>query len=60
MCAAPVYHIGRGGQGNMVVEGQGRRESGDSGSSKGSSEGSEGSGKRGSLEWVRGLVGVKG
>lgn len=46
--ASPVYHIGRGGQGNAVQER--RRESDASGSSKGS-----GSGK-GSLEWVRGLA----
>ena len=48
--AAPVYYVGRGGQGNAVVE-SGRRES--DASSSASSGGSE---KRGSLEWVRGLA----
>ena len=43
--ASPVYHIGRGGQGNAINE---RRESDASASSKGSS--------KGSLEWVRGLA----
>lgn len=45
--ASPVYHIGRGGQGNAVNE---RRESEGSEASAGSE------GKRGSLEWVRGLA----
>jgi len=45
--AAPVYHIGRGGQGNLVVE---RRES------DASSKASIGESKRSSLEWVRGLA----
>lgn len=49
--AVPVYHVGRGGQGNAVDEGRGRRESGDSVGSKGS--GAEG--VRGSLDWIRGL-----
>ncbi|KAL6721436.1 hypothetical protein ACLMJK_000539 [Lecanora helva] len=46
--ASPVYHIGRGGQGNAVHERRGSESSG-------GSEGSERSGK-GSLEWVRGVV----
>lgn len=51
--AAPVYHIGRGGQGNAVKE---RTESDVSSSSDvGSRKGSEDS-KRSSLEWVRGLM----
>lgn len=45
--ASPVYHIGRGGQGNAVKE---RRESDASSSS--SSKGSS----KGSLDWVRGLA----
>ena len=45
--AVPIYHIGRGGQGNAV---KGRRDS-DAGSA--SSRGSE---KRGSLDWVKGLA----
>lgn len=45
--ASPIYHIGRGGQGNAVHEG--RRDS--DASSSGSNDG-----KRGSLEWVRGLA----
>lgn len=64
--AAPVYHIGRGGQGNMVQEVEmGRRESdarsssSGSGSSKGSVADGDRGGKRGSLEWMRGLVGGK-
>jgi len=48
--AVPVYHVGRGGSGNAVVER--RRES--SGSER--SEGSEGSGVRKSLDWVKGVV----
>jgi len=49
--AAPVYHIGRGGQGNTVVTE--RRESDASASSRASTADS----KRGSsLEWVRGLA----
>ena len=46
--AAPVYHIGRGGQGNVAVE-ERRRGSVSSGASAGS-----GSGVRGSFDWVRG------
>ena len=42
----PVYHIGRGGQGNAVKD---RRESDSSASSKGSE-------RRGSLDWVKGLA----
>ena len=45
--AAPIYHVGRGGQGNAVNE---RRESDASCAS------SKGSGNRSSLEWVRGLA----
>lgn len=45
---APVYHVGRGGSGNAVKE---RRESEGS-----SSSGSDRSSKRGSLEWMRGVV----
>jgi len=48
--AAPVYHIGRGGQGNTVVTE--RRESDASASSRASTANS----KRGSLDWVRGLA----
>lgn len=52
----PVYHIGRGGRGNVVDEEEegGRRGSG---GSKGSGSGSSGLGEgvRGSLEWIRGL-----
>lgn len=44
--AVPVYHIGRGGQGNAVKD---RRESDTSASSRGSE-------KRGSLDWVKGLA----
>ena len=44
--AVPVYHIGRGGQGNAVKD---RRESDASASSKGSES-------RGSLDWVKGLA----
>lgn len=44
----PVYHIGRGGQGNLVHPD--RRESDASASSKGSD------GKRSSLDWVKGLA----
>lgn len=44
--ASPVYHIGRGGQGNAVHE---RRES-DASADSGKSSG------KGSLEWVRGLA----
>ena len=44
--ASPIYHIGRGGQGNAVHE---RRES-DASSSSTKSSG------KGSLEWVRGLA----
>ena len=44
--AVPVYHIGRGGQGNAVKD---RRESGASASSKGSE-------RRGSLDWVKGFA----
>ena len=44
--AVPVYHIGRGGQGNAVKD---RRESDASASSKGSE-------RRGSLDWVKGLA----
>lgn len=47
----PVYHIGRGGVGNLVDEGVEKRREG-SGSTQGS-----GSGGRGSLEWARGVVG---
>ena len=43
---APVYHVGRGGQGNAV---NARRES------EGSESSSRGS-VRGSVEWVRGLA----
>ncbi|KAL9071572.1 MAG: hypothetical protein Q9161_004139 [Pseudevernia consocians] len=50
--AVPVYHVGRGGQGNAVDEGAGRRESGGSIGSKGSAAGD---GVRGSLDWIRGL-----
>ena len=45
--AVPVYHVGRGGQGNAVDEG--RRASGGSVGSKGSAA----SGR--SLDWIRGL-----
>lgn len=45
----PVYHIGRGGQGNLVKTE--RRESDASASSKGSE-----CGKRSSLDWVKGLA----
>lgn len=46
--AVPVYHVGRGGSGNAVVEGR-RGSAG--------TEASEESGKgRKSLEWVRGVV----
>ena len=48
--ASPVYHIGRGGQGNAVHD---RRESDASSGSDGSS--ARGSVK-GSLDWVRGLA----
>jgi len=51
--AAPIYHIGRGGQGNTVIVE--RRASDASASSKAS----PGESKRGSLEWVRGLVGKR-
>lgn len=44
----PVYHIGRGGQGNLVINE--RRESDASASSKGSE------GKKSSLDWVKGLA----
>jgi len=44
--AVPVYHVGRGGSGNAVVE---RRDSS-------GSERSEGSGVRKSLDWVKGVV----
>ena len=44
----PVYHIGRGGQGNTIKSE--RRESDASASSKGSD------GKRSSLDWVKGLA----
>ncbi len=52
--AVPVYHVGRGGRGN-VVDGDG---DGDEEGRRGSagSKGSQGSsGMRGSLEWVRGF-----
>jgi hypothetical protein len=45
--AVPVYHVGRGGSGNAVVER--RRDSS-------GSERSEGSGVRKSLDWVKGVV----
>ncbi len=44
----PIYHVGRGGVGNRVVEGR-RGSEGESVGSKGSE------GLRGSLEWIRGL-----
>ena len=43
---APVYHVGRGGQGNAVSA---RRESS-------GSEGSSRSSRGGSVEWVRNLA----
>ena len=46
--AVPVYHVGRGGSGNAVVEGS--RGSGGSETSEGSAAG------RKSLEWVKGMV----
>lgn len=51
--AVPIYHVGRGGSGNAVVEGkQGSTRRGSSGS-----EGSQASGTgRKSLEWVMGLA----
>lgn len=45
--ASPIYHVGRGGQGNAVNE---RRQS------DASSSTSSGSDKRSSLEWVKGLA----
>lgn len=43
--AVPVYHVGRGGRGNVVVD--------EDEVSKGS--GVLGSGMRGGLDWIRGL-----
>lgn len=50
--ASPVYHIGRGGQGNAINE---RRRESDASDSGKSGSGSEGW-KRGSFDWVRGLA----
>ncbi|KAL9131370.1 MAG: hypothetical protein Q9217_000697 [Psora testacea] len=62
---APVYHVGRGGQGNLVVQGHGsddnersRRGTMRSGSLSSASSGgsAQAEGKRGSLDWVKGLA----
>ena len=49
---APVYHIGRGGQGNLIDEKERRRGSGGSDDSA--------HGRKGSLEWIKGITGRKG
>lgn len=48
---APVYHVGRGGQGNAV-----RRDSQGSDSDSSRASGSGAGSMRGSVEWVRGLA----
>lgn len=54
--AAPVYHVGRGGTGNLVnaKSGGGSERRG----SESSGSGSEKASKK-SLEWVKGVVGKK-
>ncbi len=48
---SPIYHVGRGGQANVVDERERERRT------SGSSGGSEGEGlRKGSLEWVKGLA----
>ena len=51
---APVYHVGRGGQGNAVYSGRRDSHGSESDSSRGSGSGS--GSVRGSVEWVRGLA----
>ena len=53
---APVYHVGRGGNGNVVSTTTGEKRRGSGSESESGSEGSKvGKGKKG-LEWVKGLA----
>lgn len=51
--AVPIYHIGRGGQGNAVKN---RRDSDAGSTGSTGSASSRGSEKRGSLDWVKSVA----